>query len=72
MSGTTEAFARVKIDALLRDAGWNPTDGTSVLVEHILPDGTQADYALRCTTAKARRNACLRHGIRNRFPIAQN
>ena len=23
MGGTTEAFARVKIDALLKDAGWN-------------------------------------------------
>ena len=46
MSGTTEAFARVKIDALLRDAGWNLTDGSSVLFEHALPDGTQADYVL--------------------------
>ena len=24
MSGTTEALARVKIDKLLEDAGWNP------------------------------------------------
>ncbi len=46
MSGTTEAFARVKIDALLKDAGWNLTDGSSVLFEHGLPDGTQADYVL--------------------------
>ena len=46
MSGTTEAFSRVKIDALLRDAGWNLTDGSSVLFEHSLPDGTQADYVL--------------------------
>ena len=46
MNGTTEAFARVKIDALLRDAGWNLTDGSSVLFEHALPDGTQADYVL--------------------------
>ena len=46
MSGTTEAFARVKIDALLKDAGWNLTDGSSVLYEHALPDGTQADYVL--------------------------
>ena len=46
MSGTTEAFARVKIDALLQDAGWNLTDGASVLFEHALPDGTQADYVL--------------------------
>ena len=46
MSGTTEAFARVKIDALLMDAGWNLTDGVSVLFEYTLPDGTQADYVL--------------------------
>ena len=46
MSGTTEAFARVKIDALLKDAGWDLTDGSSVLFEHALPDGTQADYVL--------------------------
>ena len=46
MSGTTEAFARVKIDALLKDAGWNLTDGSSVLFEHALPDGSQADYVL--------------------------
>ena len=46
MSGTTEAFSRVKIDALLKDAGWNLTDGVSVLLEHALPDGSRADYAL--------------------------
>ena len=46
MSGTTEAFARVKIDALLKDAGWSPTDGAGVLFEHALPDGTRADYVL--------------------------
>ena len=46
MSGTTEAFARVKIDALLKDAGWNLTDGSSVMFEQSLPDGTQADYVL--------------------------
>ncbi len=46
MSGTTEASARVRIDALLQDAGWNLTDGSSVLFEHALPDGTQADYVL--------------------------
>ena len=46
MSGTTEAFARVKIDALLQDAGWNLTDRSSVLLEHALPNGTQADYVL--------------------------
>ena len=46
MSGTTEAFARVKIDALLKDARWNLTDGSSVAFEYTLPDGTQADYVL--------------------------
>ncbi len=46
MTGTTEAFSRVKIDALLKDAGWNLTDGVSVLFEHALPDGTKSDYVL--------------------------
>ncbi len=46
MNNKTEAFARVKIDALLKDAGWNLTDGSSVLFEHVLPDGTLADYVL--------------------------
>ena len=46
MSGATEVFARVKIDALLKDAGWSLTDGSSVIFEYALPDGTQADYVL--------------------------
>ena len=46
MSGTTEAFTQVKIDALLKDTGWNLTDGSSMLFEHALPDSTQADYLL--------------------------
>ena len=46
MTNKTEAFARVKIDALLKDADWNLTDGSSVLFEHALSDGTQADYVL--------------------------
>ncbi len=46
MSQTTEAFSRVKIDELLKDAGWNLTDGVSVLFEHTLPDSSRADYAL--------------------------
>lgn len=46
MSETTEAFARVKINELLEDAGWDLTDGSSVLFEHTLSDGTQADYVL--------------------------
>ena len=46
MNGKTEAFARVRIDALLVDAGWDTSDGSSVLFEHALPDGTLADYVL--------------------------
>lgn len=46
MTAKTEAFARVKIDALLKDVGWNLTDGLSVRFEHALSDGTLADYVL--------------------------
>ena len=46
MTGTTEAFSRIRIDALLGDAGWSLTDGTSVLFEHALGDGSRADYVL--------------------------
>ncbi len=46
MKNSTEAFARAKIDALLRDADWNLTDGTSVHFEYTLSDGTRADYVL--------------------------
>ena len=46
MNARTEAFSRVKIDALPRDAGWSLTDGSSVLAEHMLPDGTRSDYVL--------------------------
>lgn len=46
MTRQTEASARIKVDALLDDAGWNLTDGSSVLPEYSLPDGTQADYVL--------------------------
>ena len=46
MSGMTEAFSRVKIDALLKDAGWTLTDGVSVLFEQSLPDGSRVDYTL--------------------------
>ena len=46
MSRTTEAFSRVKIDALLKDAGWNLIDNVSILFEHALPDGSRADYVL--------------------------
>ncbi|MGH7087660.1 MAG: DEAD/DEAH box helicase family protein, partial [Stellaceae bacterium] len=43
---TNEAFARVKIDQLLKDAGWRLTDGLSVRYEYPLDDGGRADYAL--------------------------
>jgi type I restriction enzyme R subunit len=41
-----EAFSRVKIDAQLKDAGWNLTDGRSVRYEYPLDDRTRADYVL--------------------------
>ena len=41
MSGKTEAFARVKIDALLDDAGWNLTDGVSIQFEYALSDAVR-------------------------------
>jgi type I restriction enzyme, R subunit len=41
-----EPFARMKIDQLLRDAGWRLTDGLSVRFEHLLDDGGKADYVL--------------------------
>lgn len=43
---TNEAFARVKIDQLLRDTDWKLTDGRSVRFEYPLDDGGKADYAL--------------------------
>ena len=46
MNHRKEAFARVKIDDLLKDAGWNLADGSSVLFEEKLADGTKADYVL--------------------------
>jgi type I restriction enzyme R subunit len=41
-----EAFARVKIDQLLKDADWRLTDGRSVRFEYPLDDGGKADYVL--------------------------
>ena len=46
MGDTNEAFARVKIDSLLKDAGWDLEDGVSVRFEETLTDGTKADYVL--------------------------
>jgi type I restriction enzyme R subunit len=41
-----EAFARVRIDQLLKDADWSLSDGRSVRFEYPLDDGGKADYAL--------------------------
>lgn len=41
-----EAFSRVRIDAQLKDAGWELSDGRSVRFEQRLSDGTKADYVL--------------------------
>jgi type I restriction enzyme R subunit len=41
-----EAFARVKIDQLLKDADWALIDGRSVRFEYPLDDGGKADYVL--------------------------
>ena len=43
---TNEAFARIKIDQLLKDTDWRLTDGLSVRYEYPLDDGGRADYAL--------------------------
>jgi type I restriction enzyme R subunit len=43
---TNEAFARIKIDQLLKDTDWRLTDGVSVRYEYPLDDGGRADYAL--------------------------
>jgi type I restriction enzyme R subunit len=48
---SNEAFARVKIDALLAAQGWNTQDANAVRYEVVLPDQTRADYVL-----------CDRHG----------
>jgi type I restriction enzyme R subunit len=48
---TTEAFSRVKIDAQLKDEGWDILDPNSVRFEYRVEDGTRADYVL-----------CNRHG----------
>ncbi|MBS0380681.1 MAG: DEAD/DEAH box helicase family protein, partial [Proteobacteria bacterium] len=43
---TNEAFSRAKIDAQLKDEGWDPLNPNSVRFEYVLPDGTKADYVL--------------------------
>lgn len=51
MPPTNEAFSRVKIDAQLKDQGWEITNTNAVRFEVVLPDRTKADYVL-----------CDRHG----------
>ncbi len=46
MAGTNEAFSRVKIDAQLKDQGWDVLDINAVRFEYVLPDKTKADYVL--------------------------
>ncbi len=48
-----EAFSRVVIDAQLKDAGWNLTDGRSARFEYVLPDGSKADYRPERSTGRA-------------------
>src|SRR5580658_1740658 len=43
---TNEAFSRVKIDAQLKDEGWEVTNPNAVRFEYPLPDGSRADYVL--------------------------
>jgi type I restriction enzyme, R subunit len=43
---TNEAFSRVKIDAQLKDEGWEVTNPNAVRFEYVLADKTKADYVL--------------------------
>lgn len=51
MPGTNEAFSRVKIDAQLKDQGWDVLNPNAVRFEYVCPDKSKADYVL-----------CDRHG----------
>jgi hypothetical protein len=44
---TNEAFARVKIDALLAAQGWNAQAPNAVRYEVVLPDSTRADISAK-------------------------
>ena len=81
MSGTTEAFAQVEINVLLKDMGWHLTDGSSVLFEHqpctfalhqgpltrspLAPVLTTSDACRPCCGKSWRRNGRLRDRRRN-------
>jgi len=43
---SSEADARIIIDELLRQAGWDPSDKSQVLTEHAIAEGGRADYVL--------------------------
>ena len=47
--------------AVGRRAGWSLTDGSSVLYEHTLPDGTRSDYACSVTGRADRRSLSKRY-----------
>jgi len=55
---TNEAFSRVKIDAQLRDQGWEVENPNSVRFEYVLPDGTKADYVLCDRNGRAKSTRC--------------
>jgi type I restriction enzyme R subunit len=46
MGSTNEAFARIRIDAQLKEQGWDLTDRNAVRCEVTMPDGPRADYVL--------------------------
>jgi type I restriction enzyme R subunit len=41
--GTNEAFSRVKIDAQLKDQGWDVLNPNAVRFEYVHPDKPKAD-----------------------------
>ena len=45
-SSNKETDARIVIDNLLRQVGWDPADKSQVITEHVTPDGSRADYVL--------------------------
>ena len=53
---TNEAFARIKIDQLLKDTDWCLTDGVSVRYEYPLDDGGRP--TTRCSIARDAHSPC--------------
>ncbi len=51
-TGNTEADARILIDAMLVQAGWDPSDKSQVLTEQS-QDGTRTDYVLLAANGRA-------------------